>query len=156
MLKKLGALAALLLACSWSAEAQNAVKMTQADGEEVIFLLSDTPSVSFDDDSIVVTCNDEKITCDLTGGISFEFINFENSSVESIESVTPVFKVNNSFIEAANLIPGSPVIISDLSGKIMYSSYIDANGYVYVTVEDYPAGVYIFNSKDKNFKFYKK
>ncbi|MCH5241049.1 MAG: T9SS type A sorting domain-containing protein [Muribaculaceae bacterium] len=163
MLKKIGIFTCsflLAFGSSLTAQAQNAVKMipgaTTGEDKEIIFLLRDTPTVTFDDDAIVVECNDEKVVCNLQGGVSFEFIAFDEASVDAVESDSTVIKINQLFIGAYNLSPDTPVVISDLSGKILSSSKTDPHGHIYVSLYDFPTGVYIFSSKDKNFKFYKK
>ncbi|MCH5234011.1 MAG: hypothetical protein J1E16_01855 [Muribaculaceae bacterium] len=160
MFKKLGfyACSVMFMAMAWTvpANAQNAVKMTQGNNSETIFYLTDTPTVTFEDNSIVVVAKDNKVTCDLADGISFEFVSVDPGSVESVEKDTSVFKIDRNYIEAYHLTPMSQVVISDLSGKSVFSSKTDGNGYLYVETGSFPAGVYVFSSKDKNFKFYKK
>ena len=161
MFKKLGTYAGsimMALAFGWAlpAQGQNAVKMIQGDSKETIFMLSDTPTVTFEEDTIVVECRKEKVSCELEGCVKFEFITYNNASVDSVVKESPVFKVNQNNIEAFNLSPLEMVRITDLSGKTVFSSKTDINGHIYIETGNYPSGVYIFFSKDKNFKFYKK
>lgn len=138
-----------------SAVAQNAVKMTSGD-DVAYFMLSDQPSVTIEDNSIVVQTENEKVSCDLAGGVKFEFANVENNSVDRIETDAPVFKINPGFIEGYNLSGASRFEVADLSGKVLKNGKADESGYLYVSISELPGGIYIFNSKDKKFKFYKK
>lgn len=151
-----GSVMFMALTLALPVKAQNAVKMIQVNSQESIFYLIDKPSVTFEGDAIVVEAKDNKVTCELVGGVTFEFVTVDNASVDSFENDIPIFKVNNNFIEAFNLTPISIIIISDLSGKTLLSTKTDAKGHIYIETESFPAGIYIFSSKDKNFKFYKK
>ena len=160
MLKKFGRHSILLwmLLLCWAipSKAQNAVKMIETDGTETIFLLIEQPKVWMADNSLIVETDSDKISCDIAGGIRFEFCNYESDSVEGIEQSTPAFKVTPQSVEAFNLDPLKTVAIYDISGKTVKTSQSDQNGYVYFSISELPAGVYIFNSPNKNFKFYKK
>ena len=75
MLKKLSAkvlIPGLLLLC-WvlPAKSQNAVKMTDSNGKETIFLLSSKPSVTHTGKSCVVENNDGKVEYEIGGGVRF-------------------------------------------------------------------------------------
>ena len=143
--------------CCWiPASAQNAVKMIQNGNQETIFMLSSTPKVTIEGEYLAVETDLDKITCDLKGGVRFEFIESDNTALEEIEAQLPVFKVNKEFIVAYNLTPLSPVNVYDVAGKSLISVKTDESGYLNISTTDLPAGVYVFNSKDKNFKFYKK
>ena len=160
MLKKLGRLGCpflmLLMGWGFSANAQNAVKMIQAGNQETIFMLSAQPQVSIDGSSLVIETNNEKVTCNVAGGVNFEFVDSDSTAVEEIAAESSLFKISPEVVEGYNLAPDSQVMIFDIAGKCLKSVYTDPKGFVSINVADLPSGVYVFNSKDKNFKFYKK
>ena len=154
--KKSCILLMLILCCCISGYAQSAVKMIPSEGKEVIFQLNDSPKVYILTGELVIETDTDRVDCPIGEGVKFEFIGSDETSVEEISIGVPVFKVNGNTIEASNLTPGSPVAVIDMSGKAVRKSNVSSTGHVAVNISDLPSGVYVFNSKDKNFKFYKK
>lgn len=145
-----------LLCCFIPGKAQDAVKMIQSDGQETIFMLSQKPTVSMNGSSILIETENESVSCQIEDGIRFEFVNYGSNSLESLVENTPVFKVSQETIEAEGLTPAIPVAIYDITGKLVKSSQTDSSGNVSLNISDLSSGVYIFNSVNKNFKFYKR
>lgn len=154
--KRLLALSIPALCAILPSNAQNAVKMTQADGENTVFLLNSHPSVSIDGSEIIVETDQDKVTYVIGEGVTFEFIDYNSNSVENVTDRIPVFKVSPQSIEASGLTPGKMVSLYDASGKLLISASTDPNGNVTLEISHLPSGIYIFNSSDKNFKYYKK
>ena len=147
---------ALLALCCLPVSAQNAVKMIESNGEETVFLLSTHPKVSLSQSVLEIKTDTDEITCDIDEGVRFELIDFEDASVNDIEEDKPVFKVSKERVEAFNLKPGSDVKLYDLTGKIMESVKTDSTGHAALDISVLPDGIYIINSSNRNFKFYKK
>ena len=138
------------------AVAQNAVKMIPSEGQEIVFMLSDSPRVTIEENSIIIESEKEKVTCEILKGVRFEFVDSDNAGIESVEINTAIFKVTNDFIEASRLKPRENVRVVDIGGKILRNLSTDSSGYIKMDISDLPKGVFIFSSKDKKFKFYKK
>ena len=152
----LSCLFGMLLFCGVSASAKNAVMMTQSDNTEIVFLLSAQPKVSMQGTDVVVETAKETVTCPVADGVSFKFVDYDDASVKGLEADNVAFKVSQTAIEGFNLKPNSSVAILDLAGKTLKASSTDGAGYVNLNISDLIPGVYLFNSVDKNFKFYKK
>lgn len=155
-ISKLSCLMLMLLAGAFPTFAHNAVKMIHPDNKETIFLLSSQPKVSIENSSLVVESDENKVTCELNGSVRFEFLDAKESAIDEVATESLVFKVDNQAVEGGNMTPNSPVAIYDLSGKTLKAAQTDEAGYIRIDIYDLPKGVYIFNSIDKNFKFYKK
>ena len=157
MVKKISVLFTLLACCMLPMKAFNAVKMTHPD-KESIFLLSSNPKVSMADKTVVITSDaGDKIELDQNGKTAkFEFIDTSSTSIEEVGIDAAIFNINQSSIEGRNLTVGSTVEIYDISGKKISTNRVDETGFVNISLSELPKGVYLFNSIDKNFKFYKK
>ena len=151
----LGAIA-LLMCGILPASAQNAVKMTESGGKSTIFMLSQQPKVYISSGFITIETLTDKVECDTADGVTFEFLDYDNAGIEEIGAESPIFKIGNDYLEAWNIKPFSRMEIYDVAGKKLGGATSDANGYVSVSIANLPAGIYIINSTDKNFKFYKK
>lgn len=154
--KRLKTFAFMMLVGGLSLQAQNAVKMTTSDGEEMLFVLSVHPMVTLSEEGFVIQTDDEKIVIETNGSLVFQFVQDDNNSVGSFYLPIPTFKINSISIEAYNLTPGSTIEIFDLAGRKIKSKRIDSQGTLCLPISDLGSGCYIVNSADKKFKFYKK
>ena len=148
--------AALLLGSFFTISAYNAVKFTDGDSKETIFMLKDRPKVTHDTSAIIIETDKDHISFDFIEGSRFDFIDYEDSGIESLTDEISIFKINNGQIEGQNLKPNTRVFITDISGKIISSAVTDQSGKFIITTEGFNSGVYIFNSNAKNFKFIKR
>lgn len=137
------------------AVAHNAVKLTQDDSTETIFLLGDRPQVTIDGNMLTITTYSDMIDVPIGEGARFDFLDYETSSVNAIGEQAVVRLLPN-MLSALNITPNSPVALTDISGKKVLSIHTDNKGNVNIDLSSLAPGVYVFNSKDKNFKFYKK
>ena len=146
----------LSLGVAFGLHAQNAVKMTESDGTETFFLLTATPKVAMNGNTLSVSTSESEITCEVGEGVTFEFCDYEPGAVETIETSAPAFKLTTDHLEAYNLKPSTSVVIYDITGKMLKSSTTDDTGNAVINIADLPAGIYVVNSNSNNFKFYKK
>lgn len=147
----------LLFLCSGlAASAQNSVKMIESNGKETIFQLAENPKVSISDKNLLIETSNDKVTCAIGEGVRFQFLLADAGVGEVSADNTPVFKISQVAVEASGITASSPVTVYDMAGKIVKATQSDSNGCATVNISDLPAGVYIFKTIDKNFKFYKK
>lgn len=154
VLKKLLLAIIVIGGYSINAYAQNAICLTDPQGEKLFFLLNEKPTISLGDNVLRITTVNESLGLEFNGTYVCEFCDY-TSGINEVESFI-TFKINDDALEGLNLKANSPVIISDLSGKVIKSQSSDGAGNVVISLSDIPSGIYIVNSPDKNFKFYKK
>lgn len=135
--------------------AQDAVKLIHPDDGETVFMLNSHPKVSIAGDVVVMETDVDRVEYDYVDGMKIKFYD-STGAVESITTEGPVFSVGHESVEGQNLAPGQAVAVYDISGKKLRGATVGADGRVEVSTSDLGSGVYIFHSKDKNFKFYKK
>lgn len=155
LIKTFGSLG-LLIAGSSFISAHNAVKITEPDNKETFILLNTNPKVYMENSSLVLVTENDKVVFEKMHGMCFELVNHDINGIEGIWADYVTFKVSSVCIEGFNLIPSHQVFINDITGKTMTTTNTDESGYVNISITDFPTGIYILNSKDKSFKFYKK
>lgn len=153
---KRGLLTVIILAGGIAANAHNAVKFTQADTNETIIMLKEHPRVSMNDGFIRLVTDSDVVEYPLNESAIFEFIDFDDAGIGSISNDTVIFRIDQNNLEAFNLRSRSQVVVTDISGKPVIKAFTDDTGSVTIRISDLAPGIYVFNSIDKNFKFYKK
>lgn len=146
----------LFLLCIIGVRAQNAVKHISNEGEETFFLLKDHPKVSFQENLLSISTDNDRIVLEMYDGSRMEFVSIDNNSVGTIQQDSPIFKIDRDYIEGYNLEPLSNVIITDMAGKAVVATTANNEGFVKVSLSGLPSGVYILTTINKSFKFYKK
>lgn len=154
--KFLWLIVATLFGSMTDALAFDAVKVTEPDGNETLFLLESHPRVSMENETLLVTTDDAVASFMLEGAIRFEFADYGTTEVAKLSVETPVFKLSKEMLEATHIKPFSTVSVYNLDGLPMKSAQTDQSGYVAIQISDLPNGIYIVNSNSKIFKFYKK
>ena len=149
------AVALALPVCSY---AENAVKIIDQDKKETTFLLEKHPSVSFTDNALVITHDNDQtgISFDAGQSYSFEFCEVDTNSIDEIAYGEPSVKNLPEAIEVYNFKPNSLIIISNLRGITIKEVVVDATGNANISLIDIAPGFYIFNSHQVKYKFYKK
>lgn len=149
-------LSVCLLCLPFIGNAQNAIKMVEADGYETILLLSSKPVMTIQEGDLIIKTIDDEISCEIGRGISFTFCEYDDAGVDSVSASAPIFKITQDYIEGRNLAAGSPVALYDMAGKTVMSSRADSMGDFNLPVAALPSGIYVISTNDKKFKFYKK
>lgn len=143
-----------ILGLSVNVAAQNAVKLTDPSGNELILLLETTPTVTIEGDYLCVSSDEKDFSFLFDGTFTVEFCD-DNAGVEEIEQETTSFKITPNILEAKNLDPDSFLFIYDISGKKVKSATADPSGFVSIDISEMGRGIYIVNTKKNNFKFQK-
>ena len=136
--------------------------LTETNGTTTEFALESFPVITIEDNNLVITCKDQKLTTALTGVQDYRFIEKKVtagiSSVPSNDpknaSVSPQFSFNNA--EVSGLKAGARVAIYNLNGTQISSVTADGEGRVALDFSSLPKGVYILRTPTKSFKFMNK
>ncbi len=136
--------------------------LTETNGTKTEFALESFPVITIEDNNLVITCKDQKLTTALTGVQDYHFI--EKKVTTSISSVpsndpknasnTPQFSFSNA--EVNGLKAGARVAIYNLNGTQISSVTADGEGRVALDFSSLPKGVYILRTPTKSFKFMNK
>ena len=119
-------------------------------------MLKEHPKVLAGGNVIQILTDKDKITYDVDGSVIFEFIDHADAGVNGIREDAVTFDFSGGTLECHNLKANSPIYISDIAGRIMMHKQTDESGYLFIDTTSLTPGVYIFNSQEKTFKFYKK
>lgn len=155
-LLKYKAFSLLLFATFSIMNGHNAVRLTQTNNAEIVFLISDHPKVGLDGTKALIVSDKDKYSYEFSEISKFEFIDYEQDAIYGVYGGSFMLKWNNNTLEGHNLKPDSHVMITDLSGRIYSNVMTDAMGSFTIDFIDLPKGVYMFISQGHTFKFYKK
>lgn len=145
----------IFLLAAGQLKAHDAVKLIDSNNKETIFMLHDLPKARIDESKLIIETDRERLICNIETGARIEFID-TNAGINGILPDSFVFSLGGNGLDCQNLKPGSKVYLCDLAGKIITSKEVDSTGAVTIDTTTLPAGVYIFNTNEKSFKFYKK
>ena len=150
-------LAVMLLASmtSVSVSAANHVKVSDKDGNNTYFALSEKPTVTFTSTAMVLTAGSQTIEYPLTDFRAFAFED-QPTSIESLnaESNNAVFSFGNS-LKGEGLKAGSQVAVYTINGQLVGRSTVSQSGTVEIPL-DGQTGVFVVKSLSKTFKFIRK
>ena len=136
--------------------------LTETNGTTTELALESFPVITIEDNNLVITCKDQKLTTALTGVQDYRFIEKKvTAGINSVPSndpkngsVPPQFSFNNA--EVSGLKAGARVAIYNLNGTQISSVTADGEGRVALDFSSLPKGVYILRTPTKSFKFMNK
>ena len=136
--------------------------LTETNGTTTEFALESFPVITIEDNNLVITCKDQKLTTALTGVQDYHFIEKKvTTSISSVPSndpknasVSPQFSFSSA--EVSGLKAGTKVAIYNLNGTQISSVTADGEGRVALDFSSLPKGVYILRTPTKSFKFMNK
>ena len=150
-------LAVMLLAfmSTLSASAAKHVKVSDKDGNDTYFALSEKPTVTFTSTAMVLTAGSQTIEYPLTDFRAFAFED-DPLSIESLngEGNNAVFSFGNS-LKGEGLKAGSQVAVYTINGQLVGRSTVSQSGTVEIPL-DGQTGVFVVKSLSKTFKFIRK
>lgn len=144
------------LAIHNSADAHNAVRLTDGAGNETVFLLNEGLKVSTEGTILLIETNNDNIQLAIEDGNRFEFIDYDDTGVGTIEANKPFFKIKSGIIEGGNLAPQSFVILTDTTGKTIFRGMAGPDGNLSIPIGELPMGVYVLSCKERQIKIYKR
>ena len=115
-----------------------------SSGEQVNYSVSENPKVSHDGTNLVVTTSSTSVTYDVANVSKFTI--GENTGVEDIaQNSTGIVKKGDTLYLSGFEVNAS-VVISDISGKCVYTANTDEDGCLSIDLSDYPAGIYVVSA----------
>lgn len=118
--------------------AEDGLRVTPHDGESVIYLFSQEPEISFLSDKLSIGSKDASspfvMDLDNVAAITFE----KNlSAVELDEADAMYFFADAAGLHFRNVEAGVPVVVTDLSGKVLLNSRSGDSGEVDIDRSDF-------------------
>lgn len=138
-----------------SASAADYVKVSDKEGKDTYFALSEKPTVTFTSTAMVLTVGSQTIEYPLTDFRAFAFED-QPTSIESLnaEGNNAVFSFGNS-LKGEGLKAGSQVAVYTINGQLVGRSTVSQSGTVEIPL-DGQTGVFVVKSLSKTFKFIRK
>ena len=136
--------------------------LTETNGTTTEFALESFPVITIEDNNLVITCKNQKLTTALTGVQDYRFIEKKvTAGISSVPSNDPKNASNTSQFsfsntEVSGLKAGARVAIYTLNGTQISSVTADGEGRVALDFSSLPKGVYILRTPTKSFKFMNK
>ena len=147
---------ALSFGSAWALAASH-VKVSGKTGESTYFNLSDKPTVTFTTNKLVIKAGSQTVEYPLTEFRSFEFADPSTNGIGAVPSQNEsqaVFSFGED-VRGEGLQPGSRVSIFNVSGQLVVSATVNADGAVSLPLNG-QTGVFIVKSTSRTFKFIKK
>lgn len=147
---------ALSFGSAWALAADH-VKVSGKTGESTYFKLSDKPTVTFTTNKLVIKAGSQTVEYPLTEFRSFEFADPSTNGIGAVPSQNEnqaVFSFGED-VRGEGLQPGSRVSIFNVSGQLVVSATVNADGAVSLPLNG-QTGVFIVKSTSRTFKFIKK
>ncbi len=134
----------LMLVCQTLAFAEgNALLITLKDGKKAGYLLSQKPTVTFNDAQLNIKTGDAATAYDLAEVNTFTFVDeSEITSIEALPAGSSLFEYRNGTIHAE----GARIQVFTLDGKQLTDSESS------VSLTNYPSGVYIVKMNNQVIK----
>ena len=138
-----------------SASAADYVKVSDKDGKDTYFALSEKPTVTFTSSAMILTAGSQRIEYPLTDFRAFAFED-DPLSIESLngEGNNAVFSFGNS-LKGEGLKAGSQVAVYTINGQLVGRSTVSQSGSVEIPLGG-QTGVFVVKSLSKTFKFIRK
>ena len=147
---------ALSFGSAWALAASH-VKVSGKTGESTYFKLSDKPTVTFTTNKLVIKAGSQTVEYPLTEFRSFEFADPSTNGIGAVPSQNEsqaVFSFGED-VRGEGLQPGSRVSIFNVSGQLVVSATVNADGAVSLPLNG-QTGVFIVKSTSRTFKFIQK
>ncbi|MCM1449190.1 MAG: T9SS type A sorting domain-containing protein [Clostridiales bacterium] len=152
------AVVSALLALSPLARADGeALRVYFNSGESQMFILADSPVITFDGGNCVIKSVRVDISMPMETIDHAEFIPAGLTSVAPIEREDICFDMSSStVIRVLGIQAGSTVALYNMAGVNMLMSRADSGGVAIIDVSSFSPGGYILVTNGKSFKFYRK
>lgn len=138
-----------------SASAADYVKVSDKDGKDTYFALSEKPTVTFTSTAMILTAGSQTVEYSLTDFRAFAFAD-QPTGIGTLdaESNNAVFSFGNS-LKGEGLKAGSQVAVYTINGQLVGRATVSQSGSVEIPL-DGQTGVFVVKSLSKTFKFIRK
>lgn len=132
--------------------AEENVVVTDVNGEKISFLLSSSPIVSFNEQSLIITTDNETVFYPISEYRSFTIENVQSDLVDVTNShQNPSFYFNGNLV-ANGLEPSSKVSVYNVSGILISEGSTDENGSLILPINANKASIYVVSTSVGSFK----
>lgn len=133
--------------------AEENVVVTDVNGEKISFLLSSSPIVSFNEQSLIITTNNETVFYPISEYRSFTIENDVQSDVVDVTNShqNPSFYFNGNLV-ANGLEPSSKVSVYNALGILISEGSTDENGSLILPINANKASIYVVSTSVGSFK----
>ena len=132
--------------------AEENVVVTDVNGEKISFLLSSSPIVSFNEQSLIIKTDNETVFYPISEYRSFSIDNVQSD----LDEVTnphpnPSFYFNENFV-VNGLKPSSKVSIYNILGFLISEGSTDENGSLILPINANKGSIFVVSTSVGNFK----
>lgn len=132
--------------------AEENVVVTDVNGEKISFLLSSSPIVSFNEQSLIITTDNETVFYPISEYRSFTIENVQSDLVDVTNShQNPSFYFNGNLV-ANGLEPSSKVSVYNVLGILISEGSTDENGSLILPINANKASIYVVSTSVGSFK----
>lgn len=133
--------------------AEENVVVTDVNGEKISFLLSSSPIVSFNEQSLIITTDNETVFYPISEYRSFTIENVQSDLVDVTNShQNPSFYFNEENLVANGLEPSSKVSVYNVLGILISEGSTDENGSLILPLNANKASIYVVSTSVGSFK----
>ena len=151
-LKKITLACALTMLSTSAAKAVTALVVKDSEDQETLFLLTDKPVVTFDEDYLIITTDGTKVYYPLSAYRSFSIEDKDDTGVTAQEAVKPEFSFGDD-VQALGLAANLPLQIYSADGRLVSTGKTNAEGKVHLEINGSKCKVLIFKAGKQLFKF---
>lgn len=142
---------------SAAAESKDALVVTFVDNSSQIFILEDTPKVTFNDASMHIASLQLEEDYNVADVKTFTFDTVETNAVAALHAnETRLTFIDGKNVLIEGLTANEQVRIYDVNGRQLRQTVANNSGSASVSVADLNAGVYIISALHNNYKIIKR
>ena len=146
-----------LLSFGLSLQAETNLVVWKKDGSKVAFALTEKPTVTFSENSLMINTTTVSVGYDLEDMAKFTYEDPESQGIRNIENdKESSFKFDGEMLLYPSLKAGSKVAIHNLGGVLVFSRTIEAAGNYSFPISHLDKGVYVVSVDGLTYKIVKK
>lgn len=146
-----------LLSFGLSLQAETNLVVWKKDGSKVAFALTEKPTVTFSENSLMINTTTVSVGYDLEDMAKFTYEDPESQGIRNIENdKESSFKFDGEMLLFPSLKAGSKVAIHNLGGVLVFSRTIEAAGNYSFPISHLDKGVYVVSVDGLTYKIVKK
>lgn len=151
---KLLSLSLLVLLCTFSSRAQDAIRVSTPQGENAVVLLSEKPVMTATADEVTVKAGEVSYVFPLENYVDIVFVDAEENGIgiNETDAKSVVFSVNSKMAIVENLNAGDIVSVFSIGGFPVTTESAKADGIARIDLSKLPTGAYVIAVNGVSFK----
>ena len=146
-----------LLCFGLSIQAETNLVVWKKDGSKVAFALTEKPTVTFSENSLMINTATVSVSYDLEDMAKFTYEDPESQGIRNIENDKySSFKFDGEMLLFPSLKAGSKVAIHNLGGVLVFSRTIEVAGDYSFPISHLDKGVYVVSVDGLTYKIVKR